>query len=136
MPRVSAVDPIVEQTTACGLCSERLTASDVVAVCPVCSVIYHATCWHTNQLSCARLGCAGAGLLHIQADATTLRTLYEQGNLSEDLNELTILRVQDLPPKKSPFVGYLILICLGLLFVAMLSMSAFVNWYTTIDAVP
>jgi len=56
-------------TATCTRCGRVFEAGQVVAVCPRCAHLHHASCWIDHRFHCSHQGCEGRGSL----EAPTLR---------------------------------------------------------------
>lgn len=52
-----------ELTASCTRCRRVFEAGQVVAVCPRCAHLHHASCWIDHRFHCSRQGCEGRGSL-------------------------------------------------------------------------
>ncbi len=52
-----------ELTASCTRCGRVFEAGQVVAVCPRCAHLHHASCWIDHRFHCSHQGCEGRGSL-------------------------------------------------------------------------
>ncbi|MDQ2742545.1 MAG: hypothetical protein M3Z66_09670 [Chloroflexota bacterium] len=52
-----------ELTATCTRCGRVFEAGQVVAVCPRCAQLHHASCWIDHRFHCSHHGCEGRGSL-------------------------------------------------------------------------
>jgi len=62
-----------ELTATCTRCARVFAAGQVMAVCPQCAHLHHASCWIDHRFHCSHEGCEGRGSLeapNVRGDAT------------------------------------------------------------------
>lgn len=62
---LTADSPLVG--ASCSVCARRLKAGQVVARCPECGAVQHASCWTDNGFACGVEDCHGRGSLEAPA---------------------------------------------------------------------